>query len=95
MGISSDVRFRNAWDDPLVATRLREGEQPTEIWLILCPACGNFSYYNLGSHFSCSVDGCGHAIDGNELDVLIDNGAATTLADAMDAAAAFDLRKDD
>ena len=89
MGISSDVRFRNAWDDPLVGQRLREGQQPTEIWLILCPACGNYSYYNLGSHFSCSVEGCGHAIAGDELDVLIDNGDATTLAGVADRAAAL------
>jgi len=41
------------WDDPRVKARLKEGKSAYEIVLLMCSVCGEVSYYNQGSHFTC------------------------------------------
>ena len=85
MGLSADVPFRNAFKDPNVKLRLAEGVLACDVWLIECMACGNYSYYNQGSHFNCSVDKCGWSCEGDGLDRVIADGHVTTLDDYLES----------
>jgi len=76
-----EVAFRSAWDDPNVKAALKSKRPPSDIALICCSMCGNYGYYNQGSHFSCSCEGCDWSISGDEIDAWIDNGEVTTLDD--------------
>lgn len=75
--------YRNAWDDPNVKAALKQ-RGSSHVCLICCEQCGNYGYYNEGSHFSCSVDGCEWSVSGEDLDMLIDNGEVITLDDYVD-----------
>jgi hypothetical protein len=75
--------FRSAWNDPNVKAALKQ-RRPTDIALIECCACGNYGYFNEGSHFSCSVEGCEFSISGEEIDRLIENGEVVTLDEYSD-----------
>ena len=75
--------YRNAWEDPNVKAALKQ-RGSSHVALIQCFRCGNYSYYNEGSHFSCSVDGCDWSTSGDELDRIIDNGEVITLDDYTD-----------
>ena len=48
-------------DDPNVARELKDGRLASDIMLIGCPYCGDFTYYNQGTHASCSY--CGNEIE--------------------------------
>ncbi len=41
------------WDDPMVVECCKEGRKPSDIRLMVCPACNKVSYWNEGSHFTC------------------------------------------
>jgi hypothetical protein len=80
------IGYRNAWDDPNVKAAMKQ--RPLEqVCLICCERCGNYGYYNEGSHFSCSVDGCDWSVSGGDLDRLINAGDVITLADYTEMAA--------
>ncbi len=72
---------RSPYDDPNVKDALAEGRPASDIWLIQCQACGTYGYYNQGSHFNCSADGCDFYAAGRAMDVIIDNGEVITLDD--------------
>jgi hypothetical protein len=74
------MTHRSPWGDPNVEIAL-QSRHPTDIALIRCPRCGNWGYYNEGSHFSCSVPDCEYSCGGAELDGLIDAGEVMYLAD--------------
>jgi len=78
------VGYRSAWDDPNVTAALKQRDAG-HICLICCYRCGNYGYYNEGSHFTCSVEGCGWSCSGDELDGIIDAGDVITLDDYTDA----------
>jgi hypothetical protein len=79
-----ELPFRSAWEDPNVKMALRSGRPATDIHVICCQNCGNYGYYNDGSHFSCSVEGCEWSVRGRRLDSLIDQGEVISLDDYMD-----------
>lgn len=76
------MEYRNPWDDPNVKDALKQ-RGSSHVYLIQCYDCGNYSYYNEGSHFSCGV--CPWSVSGDDLDALLDNGEAITLDDYMAA----------
>jgi hypothetical protein len=76
--VLKQIGFRDAWSDPNVKAALKT-RRAADIYLMCCSQCGNYSYYNEGSHFTCSW--CEHYVRGEELDRLIDNGEAITLDD--------------
>lgn len=41
------------WKDPMVQEALKDGRSADDIQVIACPKCGEWSYWNEGSHFSC------------------------------------------
>lgn len=49
---------RDIWKDPNVKAALKEGRSADDIYVISCPKCNLFSYYNEGSSFTCRF-GCG------------------------------------
>lgn len=57
----AEEKDQTPWDDPNVKAALKDGRQPTDIWLIDCPNCGLAGYYNQGSHFICGGCGSGYA----------------------------------
>lgn len=77
--------YRDAWDDPNVREAIRT-RSPHLIMLICCERCGNYGYYNEGSHFSCSVPACEWSVSGKELDDLIESGDVISLDDYTDVA---------
>lgn len=56
------------WDDPNVKAALKSGRPPSDIMLIDCPECGEASYYNQGSHFTCRACDCGWAVISDDED---------------------------
>lgn len=72
--------YRNAWDDPNVKAALKQ-RPSSHVCLICCEWCHNYGYYNEGSHFACSVDGCDWCVGGEGLDAIIDAGDVITLDD--------------
>ena len=72
----SDESFHNAWDCPSVKDALGE-RMPDDIMVAPCGECRNYSYYNQGSHFSCSW--CDWSASGAALDGMIDAGEVITL----------------
>ena len=48
-------------DDPNVKAALKE-RSPSDVMLLCCPACGDYSYYNEGSHFTCYFCGAGYYV---------------------------------
>lgn len=40
-------------EDPTVIEAFAEGRAADDIWVIDCPECGWWSYYNEGSHATC------------------------------------------
>lgn len=72
--------YRSVWNDPNVKAALKERDAG-HIALICCFQCGNYGYYNEGSHFSCSVEGCDWSASGEELDQLVENGEVVSLDD--------------
>lgn len=75
--------YRNAWDDPNCKAALRQ-RPASQVYVICCPLCRNYGYYNEGSHWSCSVEDCNGCYDGDDLDDILDNGEAITLEDYTD-----------
>lgn len=67
-----------AWDDPHVKAALLQ-RPPDDIYLMICHGCGRYSYYNQGSHFSCTW--CDWSMSGRQLDLALDAGEAITLDD--------------
>lgn len=43
------------WKDPNVIAAFGEGRASNDICVLNCPACGELSYYNQGSSFTCRV----------------------------------------
>jgi len=43
------------YKDPMVKEALKDGRPPTDIAVLMCPKCGEYGYYNQGSHFSCRL----------------------------------------
>jgi hypothetical protein len=43
------------WKDPQVTSALKEGRPADDIMVLPCPLCGEWGYYNQGSHFSCRL----------------------------------------
>ena len=41
------------WKDPAVKNALKEGRSPDDIAVLECPKCGQWRYYNQGTHFYC------------------------------------------
>ena len=41
------------WKDPQVKEALKSGRSADDIAVLSCPQCGEWGYYNEGSHFSC------------------------------------------
>jgi hypothetical protein len=78
--MSKSVRYRAPTDDAMVVEALKE-RRASDIALLECPRCGNLSYYNEGSHFSCSVEGCGWSCSGRSLDKLLADMPPITLQD--------------
>lgn len=75
------TKFRSVMEDPSVQAALKEKRPAKDIALLPCRECGQMSYYNEGSHFSCSVAGCGWSCAGRELDLLIEEEGVTSLFD--------------
>lgn len=69
--------YRNPWLDPNVREALDEGRSASDISLICCGRCGNYGYYNDGSHFTCGV--CDWTAAGERLDAIFDEGGIITL----------------
>jgi hypothetical protein len=44
---------RDIWKDPAVQAALKEGRSADDIAVLPCPNCGEYGYYNEGSHFYC------------------------------------------
>jgi hypothetical protein len=42
-------------EDPMVIEALSDGRHAEDIYLVQCPWCDGFSYYNQGSHASCRI----------------------------------------
>ena len=65
-------------EDPMVIAAIAEAHRPsTDIWIVECPWCGWYSYWNEGSHASCR--NCGR-------DTTAQTAEAITLADYWDDA---------
>lgn len=77
----SDIGWHDAYEDPNVKEALQQRDAQ-HIALICCQQCANYSYYNEGSHFTCSW--CDWSASGEDLDLLIDNGEVITLDDYVD-----------
>lgn len=75
------IENHNAWDDPNVKSALKQ-RGADHVYLICCFECGNYGYYNEGSHVSCQW--CEWSVSGDELDSIIDNGEVITLSDYTD-----------
>ena len=75
------AEYRSPWDDPNVKAALAEGRLLSDIALIECPECHNYSYYNEGSHFTCSAEGCDYSTSGIGLDRLVENDGPIFLSD--------------
>lgn len=45
--------INDIWKDPMVKEALKDGRNADDIWVIRCPTCNRYGYYNQGSHFSC------------------------------------------
>jgi hypothetical protein len=58
--------------DPMVIAALEEGRHADDIWIVECPNCCIYSYWNEGTHASCRK--CG-------LDLSAITGDALTLED--------------
>ena len=43
------------WKDPQVQEALKEGRPSDNIMALPCRQCGEWGYYNQGSHFSCRL----------------------------------------
>jgi len=43
------------YKDPMVIEALKSGRHSADIAVLMCPRCGEYSYYNQGSHFSCHL----------------------------------------
>jgi hypothetical protein len=65
------------FDDPNVKEALRDGRDSSDIHLIGCYVCGEYSYYNDGSHFTCRF--CDWTLRGRKLDAVIEDGGAISL----------------
>ena len=65
-------------EDPAVIAAIAEDRRPsTDIWIVLCPWDGWYSYWNQGSHANCRK--CGRDLTGQTADAI-------TLADYWDSA---------
>src|ERR1017187_7390401 len=47
------MRMKDIWKDPSVKGALKQGRSPDDIMVMACPQCGEWGYYNQGSHFYC------------------------------------------
>ena len=75
------MTYRKSWNDPNVKAALKDGRSPSDIMLIECPNCGYYGYYNQGSHWSCSIEGCKGYLEDEDLDDYSDAGEIITLED--------------
>jgi hypothetical protein len=71
------------WCDPMVKAALKDGRQPNDIFIICCPDCNRYTYYNQGSYFDCRF--CDYSARGESLDLLLDADEAITLDDYTDS----------
>lgn len=78
------MTHRSPWEDPNVQAALNSGRPSCGIYLICCGRCGTWGYYNEGSHFSCSVEGCGWSVRGLYLDAILEAGEVISLDDWTD-----------
>jgi hypothetical protein len=67
---------------PMVQEALRE-RGPYDIRVGCCPACGSYSYYSEGPHFSCSW--CDYSCGGAALHSMLEAGDIVALADYEEA----------
>jgi hypothetical protein len=70
------AEYHSAWEDPNVKAALKQRDTG-HVYVMCCAECHNYSYYNEGSHFSCSW--CDWSVSGDDLDAALENGGAITL----------------
>ena len=64
----------SVWKDPNVVDAFKSGRSADDICVLPCPTCGQFSYYNQGSHFTCRhCDVCFYAAHPDEVEYLVDD----------------------
>lgn len=76
------------WKDPRVKGALREGRTSDDIWLLECPRCNEWGYYNQGSRFycyKCKVGFCvlGEDEEPGDTEPIVYASEAITLADTV------------
>lgn len=59
-------------EDETVVAALREGRHADDIYLMDCPYCGEVSYWNQGSHFTCRACGSHKGTNTEETYTLAD-----------------------
>ena len=80
----------NVWKDPNVLAAMKAGRHLDDIAVLSCPRCGQFSYYNQGSWFTCRHCECSWYIIGEDEEPPLDASYmrvdwCTTMQDVLDA----------
>jgi len=78
------------WADPGVKKALRDGRDPHDIALLICPKCGVLGYYNEGSHFYCRMCDEGWAVLSEGEDPAEYEGRQTMVVDGVTTLADFE-----
>jgi len=79
---------KDIWKDPSVKAALKEGRPADDIMVLACRKCGQWGYYNQGSHFYCRHCKIGYAVlsEGEEpgdTEPIVYASEAITLADTV------------
>ena len=68
----------SVWEDPNVVAAFKAGRTADDIYVLNCPRCGELSYYNQGSSFTCRHCDVGYTVlsededcDGLRVDVFL------------------------
>jgi hypothetical protein len=72
-------KAKNPFEDPNVQYELSGGTDASDILLLPCPSCGNFSHYAAGRTFRCHW--CDFVATRQWIDETLDSGYMNTLAD--------------
>jgi hypothetical protein len=75
------AKLHDPYNDSNVQEALK-GRSSEEVSLACCRECGQYSYYNDGSHFTCHW--CDWSASGGILDDMIEAGKVISLADYAD-----------
>lgn len=51
--MANDLKRLRPDEDPTVIEAISEGRHADDIYIIACPFCGCYSYWNQGSHADC------------------------------------------